>query len=148
MAQRMESAAPPGGVMFSESTARLVQATTILGAPDHCTSRAPPYLCPTIVEDQHTWAAPAPAQCHHGVGGAVGTLAPSAACSTRSPTAPARWSPSRDPRGIGKTRLAREAEATAGERGVAVFSTDCESHSRDIAFRVVTLAAAGDNWCQ
>ena len=37
MAQRMESVAPPGGVMLSESTARLVQATTILGAPELCT---------------------------------------------------------------------------------------------------------------
>ena len=31
MAQRMESAAPPGGVMLSESTARLVGATAVLG---------------------------------------------------------------------------------------------------------------------
>ncbi len=42
------------------------------------------------------------------------------------------------PPGIGKTRLAREAAVTAGERGVAMFSTYCESHSGDIAFRVVT----------
>ena len=31
MAQRMESAAPPGGVMLSESTARLVQQAAVLG---------------------------------------------------------------------------------------------------------------------
>src|SRR5271168_3180247 len=31
MAQRMESAAPPGGVMLSESTARLVGTTAVLG---------------------------------------------------------------------------------------------------------------------
>ena len=31
MAQRMESAAPPGGVMLSESTARLVENTVVLG---------------------------------------------------------------------------------------------------------------------
>jgi adenylate cyclase len=42
------------------------------------------------------------------------------------------------PPGIGKTRLAREATAIAGGRGVAIFSTYCESHSGDIAFRVVT----------
>jgi adenylate cyclase len=42
------------------------------------------------------------------------------------------------PPGIGKTRLAREAAVTAGERGMAMFSTYCESHSGDIAFRVVT----------
>jgi adenylate cyclase len=31
MARRMESVAPPGGVMLSESTARLVETTTTLG---------------------------------------------------------------------------------------------------------------------
>ena len=34
MAQRMESAAPPGGVMLSESTARLVENTVLLGEPE------------------------------------------------------------------------------------------------------------------
>ncbi len=33
MAQRMESVAPPGGVMLSESTARLVEHATVLGDP-------------------------------------------------------------------------------------------------------------------
>src|SRR4029077_14119615 len=34
MAQRMESVASPGGVMLSESTARLVENTVILGEPE------------------------------------------------------------------------------------------------------------------
>src|SRR3984893_3552336 len=34
MAQRMESAAPPGGVMLSESTARLVDDAVVLSAPE------------------------------------------------------------------------------------------------------------------
>src|SRR6202012_644473 len=34
MAQRMESVAAPGGVMMSESTARLLGATAVLGAPE------------------------------------------------------------------------------------------------------------------
>ena len=34
MAQRMESVAPPGGVMLSESTARLVETTVALGDPE------------------------------------------------------------------------------------------------------------------
>ena len=34
LAQRMESVAPPGGVMLSESTARLVEHATVLGAPE------------------------------------------------------------------------------------------------------------------
>jgi adenylate cyclase len=39
--------------------------------------------------------------------------------------------------GIGKSRLVRESAAIAAGRGVAVFRTFCESHSRDIPFRVV-----------
>ena len=34
MAQRMESAAPPGGVMLSESTARLVERAASLARPE------------------------------------------------------------------------------------------------------------------
>ncbi len=34
MAQRMEYAAPPGGVMVSESTARLVESVAVLGQPE------------------------------------------------------------------------------------------------------------------
>ena len=34
MAQRMESVAPPGGVMLSGSTARLVENTAVLGEPE------------------------------------------------------------------------------------------------------------------
>ena len=40
MAQRMESVAPPGGVMLSESTARLVEHATSRPRPRRCTSRA------------------------------------------------------------------------------------------------------------
>lgn len=35
MAQRMESVAPPGGVMLSESTARLVEHAAVLAAPEN-----------------------------------------------------------------------------------------------------------------
>ena len=34
MAQRMESVAPPGGVMLSESTARLVEDAVVLAEPE------------------------------------------------------------------------------------------------------------------
>ena len=40
MAQRMESVAPPGGVMLSESTARLVEHAAVLGEPEMVISRA------------------------------------------------------------------------------------------------------------
>ncbi|WP_165691526.1 ATP-binding protein [Mycobacterium numidiamassiliense] len=41
------------------------------------------------------------------------------------------------PAGIGKSRLAREAAATAGARGIPVFGAYCESHACDIPFRTV-----------
>ena len=48
------------------------------------------------------------------------------------------------PPGIGKSRVAREAAALAAGRGVEVFWAFCESHARDIPFRVVTrLLRAG-----
>ena len=40
--------------------------------------------------------------------------------------------------GIGKSRVAREAATLAAERGVEVFWTFCESHARDIPFYAVT----------
>ena len=41
MAQRMESVAPPGGVMLSASTARLVDGMAALGEPSWFGSRVP-----------------------------------------------------------------------------------------------------------
>ena len=46
MAQRMESVAPPGGVMLSESTARLVEARRRWVNRSWCTSRGPTNRCP------------------------------------------------------------------------------------------------------
>jgi adenylate cyclase len=41
------------------------------------------------------------------------------------------------PPGIGKSRLVRETAELAGGRGVPVYSTYCESHASDIPFHVV-----------
>ena len=50
MAQRMESVAPPGGVMLSASTARLVDGVAALGDRRWSTSRVPMNRCrPTAV---------------------------------------------------------------------------------------------------
>ena len=48
MAQRMESVAPPGGVMLSESTARLVEGAAALGESELVRSRVPTSRCPPI----------------------------------------------------------------------------------------------------
>ena len=44
-AQRMESAAPPGGVMLSESTTRLVEHMAVLAEPNGCASKGPTNWC-------------------------------------------------------------------------------------------------------
>src|ERR1700758_3234452 len=41
------------------------------------------------------------------------------------------------PPGIGKSRIVRETAALAMRDGVAVFTSYCESHTTDIAFRAV-----------
>ena len=46
MAQRMESVAPPGAVMLSESTARLVEGAACWVSRSWCASKAPRTRCP------------------------------------------------------------------------------------------------------
>ena len=48
MAQRMESVAPPGGVMLSESTARLVEHAVMLASRSGCASRVPTNRCARV----------------------------------------------------------------------------------------------------
>ena len=137
MAQRMESVAPPGGVMLSASTAWLVDGVAALGEPQMVEIKGAdePVLARRLLgmgERHHAgeraesnlvgrrWEMAAveglmnrAADGHGAVVGVVG-----------SP-------------GIGKSRLAREVVAMAGRRGVEVFTTFCESHASDIPFRVV-----------
>jgi adenylate cyclase len=137
MAQRMESVAPPGGVILSESTARLVQATTILGAPEFVRIKGAVELVPArrllkINTERLQLRSATTLVGRSWELGTIDSLLDEVTDGTGAIVTVA-GSP-----GIGKTRLAREAAVTAGERGVAVFSTYCESHSSDIAFRVVT----------
>lgn len=137
MAQRMESAAPPGGVLLSESTARLVEHTVTLGQPEQVRIKG---------TDEPVWARrllsvgtpdvlAGRTETHlvgrrremaaldaivdrvvEGGGGVVNVVGPP---------------------GIGKSRVAREAAALAADRGLTVFWSFCESHARDISFGVV-----------
>src|SRR6478609_9418031 len=144
-AQRMESVAPPGGVMLSDSTARLVEHAALLGEPelvsikgsdesvtahgllgvavDHeSTGPGQPTLVGRDVE-LHTVTG----MLDRSVGGhgcVIGVAGPA---------------------GIGKSRLVRETMALAKSRGVEVFSAFCESHTREIPFHVVArlLRAVG-----
>jgi class 3 adenylate cyclase len=137
MAQRMESVAPPGGVMLSASTARLVENSATLGEPE---------VVPIKGADE-----PVAAQrllgveeLHRGVGRAESSLVGrqwemsaveallERAIDGHGVVVTVVGSP-----GIGKSRLVREVSALATARGVEVFSTFCESHATDVPFRVV-----------
>ena len=137
MAQRMESVAPPGGVMLSASTARLVEGAATLGEAE---------LVQIKGADE-----PVPArrllgmaERHRAVGRAESNLVGrrwemsavegllDRAVDGHGAVVTVVGSP-----GIGKSRLVREVAAIAAGRGVEVFSAYCESHATDIAFHVV-----------
>jgi class 3 adenylate cyclase len=143
-AQRMESVAPPGGVMLSESTARLVEHVVMLAEPEwvRIKGRDEPVRARQLVAISaraglvgraeaslvgRRWEMAAlDAMVDRTVGGRGGAV--------NVVGAP----------GIGKSRTARETAALAGGRGVEVFWAFCESHARDISFGVVArLLRAG-----
>ena len=142
MAQRMESVAPPGGVMLSESTARLVENAAVLGDPELVQIKGADHP----VRARSCWHRRTQARTPQRialVGRAVGTQ--------HDDRDPRRGDRRRrlcrhrhGPPGIGKSRLIRETAAIAAGRGVAVFTTYCESHTRDIPFHAVArLLRAG-----
>jgi adenylate cyclase len=137
MAQRMESVAPPGGVMLSASTARLVEGAANLGDVELVRIKGAAEPVPTRrllgMADGHRAGGRAESdlvgrrwemaavegllgRAIDGHGGVVGVVG--------SP-------------GIGKSRLVREVTAMAAARGVEVFTAFCESHASDIPFHVV-----------
>ena len=136
MAQRMESVAPPGGVMLSASTARLVDGAATLTDPE-----------PVQIKGAD---GPVPAR------RLLGMAERPAVGRAESNLVGRRWELSAieglldravdghgavvgvvGSPGIGKSRLVREVAAIAAGREVEVFTTYCESHSTDIAFHVV-----------
>jgi class 3 adenylate cyclase len=144
LAQRMESVAPPGAVLLSEPTARLVEHTVVLGEPGLVRIKG--------ADD------PVRVRRLLGIGprdGLVGRVEASLV-GRRREMATVEAMVDRaiggrggvvnvvGPPGIGKSRVAREAAALAAGREVEVFWTFCESHARDVPFHVVTqLLRAG-----
>ena len=143
MAQRMESVAPPGGVMLSESTGRLVDDAMELGERQ-------------VVRIKGSDAA-VTAQQLLRIGSQIGRRSAARIEPRRS-----RWEIAAieaildrsidghgsvisvvGPAGIGKSRIVAEATALAAGRGVPVFSTYCESHASDIPFRAVSRLLRG-----
>ena len=137
LAQRMESVAPPGGVMLSESTARLVEHITVLGTPEWVNVKGAekPLLARQL----------------------LGSATERVAIGRREPTLVGRaWEMNTltsildqaivgagcvvgvvGPPGIGKSRIVREAVTLATGRGVEVFTVACESHTSEVPFLVV-----------
>jgi adenylate cyclase len=142
MAQRMASVAPPGAVMLSESTARLVEDAAVLAEPEmvHIKGASDPVLAHRLIATTsghrrrsdsrlvgRTWELSTITaildEAIVGAGCVIGVLGPP---------------------GIGKSRIVRESAALAESRGVEVFTTYCESHTSDIPFHAVTgLLRAG-----
>jgi class 3 adenylate cyclase len=138
LAQRMESAAPPGGVMLSVSTARLVEGAATVGESELVQIKGADAPVPArqllgMVEGHRVagradsnlvgrrWEMSAveglldrAVDGHGAVVGVVGTP------------------------GIGKSRLVREMSATTATRGVEVFTAFCESHTSQVPFHAVT----------
>jgi len=137
MAQRMESVAPPGEVMLSASTARLVRGAATIGEPE-------------LVQIK---GADAPVRARRLLGMAE---AHRGALHAESNLVGRRWEMSAveglldriteghgavvgvvGSPGIGKSRLVREVAAMAAVRGVDVFTAFCESHTNQVHFHAV-----------
>jgi len=138
MAQRMESVAAPGGVMLSESTARLLGARAVLGEPE-------------LVQIKGA-ANPVPARSLVALASVPERIGPHAltlvgrgwelealkAMLDRSIGGHGCVAGVVGPPGIGKSRIVAETVSIADSVGVEVFSTYCESHTSEIAFHAVT----------
>ena len=142
MAQRMESVAPPGGVMLSDSTARLVGSAVVLGEPELvqvkggntltarrllATGEHQPYRRTESKLVGRSWELTT-------VSGILEEAIAGSGCIVNIVGPP----------GIGKSRLVRETAALASDRGVPVFGTYCESHASDIRSRGSQNAARGN----
>jgi len=138
MAQRMESVAPPGGVMLSESTARLVEDRVVLGERETVhikgvdTGVPARRLLAADVEHRRKTRHESRLVGRQSEKGAVAGLLDQAGRGDGS-IITVTGQP-----GVGKTRLVRESVAAARGRGFEVFVTYCESHTRDIPFHLIS----------
>jgi class 3 adenylate cyclase len=143
-AQRMESVAPPGGVMLSESTARLVEHTVVLAEPEWVRIKG---ADEAVCARRLVAISPRDGQSGRAEVGLVGRgweMAALDAMVDRTIGGRGGVVNVVGPPGIGKSRAARETAALAANRGVEVFWAFCESHAGDIPFHVVAqLLRAG-----
>src|SRR5829696_66330 len=136
-AQRIESVAPPGGVMLSESTAQLVEHTAELAEPEwvHIKGAGEPVRVRRLVA-----ISPRDGLVGRAEASLVGRrweMAALDAIADRMIGGRGGVVNVVGPPGIGKSRVTREAAAAAASRGAEVIWTFCESHASDISFGVV-----------
>jgi len=143
-AQRMESAATPGEVMLSESTARLVEHSVMLAEPEWVSVKGAdePVRARRLVA-----ISPRDGLVGRAEASLVGRrweMAALDAIVDRAIGGRGGVVNVVGPPGIGKSRVAREAATLATSRGVEVFWAFCESHAREVPFHAVTrLLRAG-----
>jgi class 3 adenylate cyclase len=137
MAQRMESVAPPGGVMLSASTARLVDSSAALGDAELVQIKGADEPVPAHrllgIGDRHRAVGRAESNLvgrQWEMAAAEGQL--QRAVDGHGAVVALVGSP-----GIGKSRLVREIAAIAGARDVDVFTAYCESHTSQVPFHAV-----------
>jgi adenylate cyclase len=137
MAQRMESVAPPGGVMLSASTARLVENATVLGEPELVNVKGATEPDPARRLEGIATLPRRPERRESPLVGRQWELDALTGLLERSAAGQGCVVCVVGSAGIGKSRLIRELTSTAVSAGVDVFSTACEPHASDIPFNVV-----------
>jgi class 3 adenylate cyclase len=137
MAQRMESVAPPGGVMLSESTARLVERAAVLGDAELVQIKGAnaPVVARRLlgIDERH----PAVGRGESTLVGRQWELSAVEGLLARAIDSHGAVVAVAGLPGIGKSRLVREVAALAAIRGVEVFAAFCESHANEIPFHAV-----------
>lgn len=137
LAQRMEAAAPPGAVMLSAATARLVEHSVVVAEPQWVVIKG--------AEEPvraHRLVAIKPRDGLSGrldatLVGRRGEMSALESVVSRAIGGQGSVVTIVGPPGIGKSRTAREVAASAAARGIEVFWTFCESHATDIPFHAV-----------
>jgi adenylate cyclase len=137
MAQRMESVASPGAVMLSESTARLVENSTVLGETEMVHIKG---STDSVGARRLVAVAGRGGRTGQAVASLVGReweLAALAGMLDRAISGHGCVAGVVGPAGIGKSRIVAETAAIAARRGVQMFEAYCESHATEVPFYTV-----------
>lgn len=137
MAQRMEAVAPPGEVLLSESTVRLVENATVMGEPAMVDIKGAD--APVSVRRLLGMAAARQAErAEPTFVGRQWELGALKAILQRSIAGHGCIVGVVGPPGIGKSRIVGEIAALAGRSGADVSTTYCEAHAAEIPLHAAT----------